>query len=214
MTVKDSPGVLEVLDRAEAMLRDVTSNLERTKASVLEMASEKPGVTVAELASEFHLSEEAVMAFVQTVGEVLGEDRSLSVEAARRGGLLAVASEAWENELGPLLSTAQVRELLGVSRQRVDELLRSKRLIALTDGASHRQYPAFQFHDGKPLGSLVAAFWTIADEALSPWTAASWCVAPDDDALDGLSPVAWARGGHDDEELSRVARQDAARLNR
>jgi len=123
MIVKDRPGVLEALDRAEAMLRDVTSDLERTKASVLKMAGEQPGVTVAELASEFHLSEDAVVAFVQTVGELLGEDRSLSVEAARRGGLLAAASQAWEHELGPLLGTAQVRELLGVSRQRVDESL-------------------------------------------------------------------------------------------
>jgi len=130
MVVKDRPEVFEVLDRAEAALREATSDVERTKA-ILEMVREKPGITVAELASQFHLSEEAVIAFVQTVGEILGADRSLSVEAARRGGLLAAASQAWENELGPLLGTAEVRELLGVSRQRVDELLRSKRLIAL-----------------------------------------------------------------------------------
>ncbi len=213
MTVKDRAEVFEALNRAEAVLREATSDVvERTKAA-LEMIREKPGITVAELASQFHLSEEAVIAFVQTVGELLGADRSLSVDAARRGGLLAAASQAWENELGPLLSTAAVRELLGVSRQRVDELLRSKRLIALSDSAGHRQYPAFQFHDGRPLGSLVAAFWTVADTAISPWTAASWCVAPDDDALDGLSPVAWARGGRDDADLARVARQDAARLD-
>ncbi len=119
MAVKDRLEVFEVLDRAEAALREATSDVERTKA-ILEMVREKPGITVAELASQFHLSEEAVIAFVQTVGELLGADRSLSVEAARRGGLLAVASQAWENELGPLLGTAEVRELLGVSRQRVE----------------------------------------------------------------------------------------------
>jgi len=137
MVVKDRPEVFEVLDRAEAALREATSDVERTKA-ILEMVREKPGITVAELASQFHLSEEAVIAFVQTVGEILGADRSLSVEAARRGGLLAAASQAWENELGPLLGTAEVRELLGVSRQRVDELLRSKRLIAPATASTRR----------------------------------------------------------------------------
>ncbi len=213
MVVKDSPEVFEALDRAEAALREAASDVERTKASILEIVRERPGITVAELASQFHLSEDAVIAFVQTVGELLGADRSLSVEAARRGGLLAAASQAWENELGPLLDTAEVRELLGVSRQRVDELLRSKRLIALLDSAGHRQYPAFQFHDGRPLQSLIAAFWTLADAAISPWTAASWCIASDDDALEGLSPVAWAHDGRDDADLARVARQDAARLD-
>jgi hypothetical protein len=124
---------------------------------------------------------------------------------------LAATSQAWESELGPLLSTTDVRELLGVSRQRVDELLRAKRLIALLDSAGRRRYPAFQFHDGQPLQSLIAAFWTLAGAAISPWTAASWCTGPDD-ALNGLSPVAWAHAEHDAAHLARVARQDAARL--
>jgi hypothetical protein len=212
MAVKVRSEVVEALDRAESALREATSDVERTKASFLELVGEKPGITVAELAAQFHLSEDAVVAFAQTAGELLGQDRSLSVEAARRGALLAAASQAWESELGPLLSTTDVRELLGVSRQRVDELLRSKRLIALLDSAGHRQYPAFQFHDGQPLQSLVAAFWTVAGAAISPWTAASWCSAPDD-ALKGLSPAAWAHGGRDAADLARVARQDAARLD-
>src|ERR1039457_1004488 len=101
MTVKDRPEVFEALDRAESALREATSDVERTR-KVLERVGEKPGITVAELASQFHISEDAVVAFAQTVGELLGQDRSLSVQAARRGGLLAAASQAWENELGPL----------------------------------------------------------------------------------------------------------------
>jgi plasmid maintenance system antidote protein VapI len=213
MVVKDGSDVVKALGRAESALREATVDLERTRASVLDLVTQKPGITVAELASQFHLSEDAVVAFVQTVGELLGEERSLTVAAAQRGALLAAAGQAWENELGPLLGTADVRELLGVSRQRVDELLRSKRLIALPDSAGRRRYPAFQFHDGQPLRSLIAAFWTIADAAISPWTAASWCTAPDEDALEGLSPVAWARGDRDADQLARAARQDAARLN-
>lgn len=126
--------------------------------------------------------------------------------------MLAAAEQVWENEIGPLLTSAQVRELLGdVSRQRVDELLRARRLIGLRDNAGRRRFPAFQFRDGRPLEPLVAAYWTLADGALSDWTAASWCVAPDE-ALDGRSPVQWARDQGDAARLARVARQDAARL--
>jgi hypothetical protein len=214
MAVKASSEALDALDRAESALREATSDVERTRASISELAKEKPGITLAELAAQSHVSEDALVAFAQTVGALLGRERSLSVDAARRGALLAAAGQAWESELGPLLSTADVRELLGVSRQRVDELLRSRRLIALLDSAGRRRYPAFQFHDGRPLQSLVAAFWSIADAAIDPWTAASWCTAADDDALEGHSPAAWARDGRDATLLARVARQDAARLGR
>jgi hypothetical protein len=196
----------------EAVARfDVLARLEQ-RTSILQGVEEKPSATVAELAAESHLSEEALVAFLETVGEVLGSEHSLSVDAARRGALLAASGQAWENELGPLLGTRDVRRLLGVSRQRVDELLRSRRLIALPDDAGHRRYPMFQFHNGRPLTALIAAFWTVADGTLSPWSAAAWCTAPDEDGLDGLSPVAWASAGSDAERLARVARQDAARL--
>jgi hypothetical protein len=126
--------------------------------------------------------------------------------------VLAVAEEVWEGELGPLLSSAQVRELLGgVSRQRVDELLRSHRLIGVSDSGGRRRFPAFQFAGGRPLAPLIDAFWMLADGAVEGWTAASWSVAADD-ALDGITPAQWAREGRDPERLRRVAAQDAARL--
>jgi hypothetical protein len=213
MALNDRAKLVEVLDRTEAALPEATSDVRRTRDTLVELISAQPGITVRELAERFHVSEDAVVAFVQTAGELLG-DRPLSVEAARRAGMLAAAAQAWENELGPLLSSGQVRELLGdVSRQRVDELLRSRRLIGLRDSAGRRQFPTFQFHDGRPLESLVAAYWNVADGAASDWTAASWCVSPDD-TLDGRSPAQWARQRRDADTLARVARQDAARLSR
>lgn len=208
MGVKEHEEFAEALGRAEEALRAATDDLERARRRLLERDS---GITVRELAERYSVSEEALLAFVETTSELLGE-RSLSVGAARRGALLAAAEQAWENELGPLLSSAQVRELLGdVSRQRVDELLRARRLIGMRDSGGRRRFPAFQFRDGRPVESLVAAYWTVADGAVSDWTAASWCVSPDA-ALDGRSPVRWARDGLDEQRLARVARQDAARL--
>jgi hypothetical protein len=213
MAVKDHDELLEAIDRTEAALRKATEDLERARNALRTTVSESYDITVRELAEQFQISEDAVRAFVQTAGELLGE-RGLSVDAARRAGMLAAAAEAWENELGPLLSSSQVRTLLGdVSRQRVDELLRSRRLIGLRDRGGRRQFPSFQFHDGRPLAPLVAAYSTVADGAVSDWTAASWCVSPDQ-ALEGRTPAQWAREGLGSERLATVAHQDAARLAR
>jgi plasmid maintenance system antidote protein VapI len=204
MAVKDQDELIRQLETARQAL-------DRARASVLQEVAESPGITVHELSERFHVPEDSVLAFVQTAGELMG-DRPLDAETARRAALVAVAGQVWENELEPLLSSSQVGELLGgVSRQRVDELLRSRRLIGLRDSGGRRRFPAFQFVDGQPLQPLISAFWTVADAAVSDWTAASWCVAPDD-ALEGLTPVEWARSHEDGERLQRIAHQDAARL--
>jgi hypothetical protein len=168
---------------------------------------------IRELLGKFEVSEDAVVAFVQTVSELFG-DKQLSVKDAQRAGILAAAGTSWENELGPLVSSADVRQLLGdVSRQRVDELLRARRLIGLRDRAGRRRFPLFQFVDGQPIDALIVAYWTVADGAANQWTAASWCVSPDP-ALQGTSPAQWAKARKDPERLLTVARQDAARLAR
>lgn len=213
MAVKGNEALVEALDRTDAALRDAAADLASTRRALRELAPESPGLTVRDLAERFHVSEEAVVAFARTAGELLGE-RPLTVDAARRAGMLAAAAQVWENEVGPLLDSAQVRGMLGdVSRQRVGELLRARRLVGLRDGTGRRRFPTFQFHDGRPLKPLVTAFWTVADTAASDWTAASWCVSADV-ALEGRSPAQWARDGGDADRLARVARQDAARLAR
>jgi hypothetical protein len=206
---------MNVKDRAAAQdkLRAATDHLEAARALVSEITdADPPSLTFHELTDRFGVSEEVVVVLLETLSELVGE-AGITVKDARRAGMLAAAGQAWENELGPSLSSAQVRELLGdVSRQRVDELLREHRLIGLRDSSGRRRFPAFQFQDdGRPIEALVAAYWTLADAAISDWTAASWCVAADD-ALDGRSPLAWAREHRDPERLARVAAQDAARL--
>lgn len=211
MTVKGHEELVEALDRAEESLRAITEELERTKAAVQEEAVQASGSTVRELAERANVSEEVVVAFAETAGALLA-DRSLTVPSARRAALLAVSEEVWEHELGPLLSSADVRELLGdISRQRVDELLRARRLIGLRDSAGRRRFPAFQFRDGRALEALAAAYWMVADAVASDWTAASWLVSPDQ-ALGGRSPVQWVRDGRDAGRLFTVAGQDSARL--
>jgi hypothetical protein len=211
MGVKEHDDLVETLERTQSRLREVSDELGEAQAAVIEALAERPGRSVGEVAANFGVDEEALVALLETLRDVLG-DRSLSASVARRAALIAASAQAWEDELGPLLTSTQVRDMLGgVSRQRVDELLRGQRLIGLRDRSGRRQFPAFQFHDGRPLEDLVGAYWTVAHGAVSEWTAAAWCTAADD-ALDGLSPVTWAREGRDPARLAVVARQDSARL--
>jgi hypothetical protein len=211
MSVKDRDQPLEALDQRLEELRELTRSLEQARDAIAGLCQDDAHAAVRDVAERYNISDEALIAFVENAGELLN-GKELSVEDARRAGMLAAASAAWEHELGPLLTSAQVRELLGnVSRQRVDELLRSRRLIGMSDRSGRRRFPLFQFRDGRPTETLVAAYWTVADGGADEWTAASWCVAPHP-ALDGSSPVQWSKSDGDAELLVRVARQDAARF--
>jgi hypothetical protein len=218
MPVKDRDELAEVLGKAREALGDAAQEITDDLARILEQVDaalarlrDEASTTSRDLAERFNLSEEALVAFAQTVAELL-DGESLTVRAARRGAMLAAADRAWEGELGPLLPSAQVRNLLGdVSRQRVDELLRAKRLIGLRERSGRRSYPLFQFDDGRPSEPLIHAFYTIVDAGLDEWSAASWCVRPDP-ALGGDSPAQWVRARSDLERLAEVARQDARRF--
>jgi hypothetical protein len=155
--------------------------------------------------------EPAATAFAATLQEVLG-DRPVETEAARRAALQAAAELVWEDTLGPLLSGQQARELLGgVSRQRLDQLVKAGRVIALEERSGARRFPAWQFRDGGVLETLVAAHREFVDVGESPWAGAAWCVHSHPQ-LAGQSPIEWAVGGGAAERLELVAYRDASRL--
>ena len=189
MAVKDKRDAEEAIREAQQALGEAEESLKRARED----------------------SDPWVDAFAQTVRRLIGSE-GLSPEAARRAALLAVSETVWGDHLGPTLRSADVGALLGgVTRQRVSELAREHRLIALRERSGRTQFPAMQFRDGEPLQPLVKAFWIVADAPVDPWTAASWSVSPHD-GLDDLSPAQWARGDRDADQLLRVAGRDAARL--
>jgi hypothetical protein len=209
MAVKDIDESREALRGIREALRAAEDRLEELDGTLGDATEPDESLTVRELAEQFNVSEDAVRAFAQTAGELL-DGEPLSPADARRAAMVAAAGVVWERALGPLLSAGQVRELLGVSRQRVDELLRAKRLIGLRERSGRRRYPLFQFDDGRPIEPLVKAFYTVTP-GLDEWSAASWCTHSDP-ALDGLAPAQWARSGRDPERLALIARQDARRF--
>jgi hypothetical protein len=232
MAVKEQPAqeLTGSLERLEGRLRDAEDELQASRelAERFAAVAEREGqagelgrslltalggadpMTAADIAEYLDVSGPALRTFLATVFELLG-NRPLSEDAARRGALVAVSQEVWENELGALLSSAQARELLGgVTRQRVDEMLRSQRLVGLLDSSGRRRYPAFQFRDGRPLTDLIDAFWVLAG-VITDWSAAAWCTSPDP-ALDDRTPVEFAAADGDRDRLMLLARRDAARL--
>jgi hypothetical protein len=133
--------------------------------------------------------------------------------AVRRAARLAVAEQAWRQRLGELLETADVMELLGVSRQRVSKLVGEHRLIALPQDGRLR-FPAWQFvlQHRNARERLAQAHAALVETGhVSPWSAASWCVA-DHPELEGHDPVSWLQDGRDGDTLLAVAGRDAARL--
>lgn len=160
----------------------------------------------------------AAAAFDATLAElgVDGDDPAIDVRSlGRRAALLAVADTVWHRHLGPLLTTKQVAELLGVgTRQAVNDRVRRHRLLALPSGDRDLAYPAFQFDErGMPYAALAPVLEAFAAARLSPPTISSWFVTPQP-ALDGDTPAAWLSHGGDRERLVGAARRTASRTAR
>ncbi len=184
----------------------------RSPHAELRAALEQSLRAIDELAAGVPAPSPAELAFIETVRETLGDERRLTPEAARRGALLAIASQAWDDAFDGLLDSADVRELLGLrSRQAVDARLKAHALIGLQDQAGRWRFPAFQFDGPAVTTPLVDAYWGVI-AGLEPWAAASWCVSAHDD-LDGLSPRQWIAEHGDQDRLNLVVDRDAARLS-
>lgn len=163
----------------------------------------------------------AAAAFDETLAELgfnehdpeIGDPRSLG----RRAALFAVAGTLWGRHLGPLLTTTQVAELLGVStRQAVSDRVKRHRILALPAGERDLAYPAFQFSESgkrKPYPAMPPVLEVLSPAGLSPHTIASWFVTPQRD-LDDATPVEWMAERRDVDRLLTAARRTAARTSR
>jgi hypothetical protein len=102
------------------------------------------------------------------------------VAICRRGEILAYMlprRSPWAKVLGPVYSTAQVKSLLGGSRQAVNDRVRRRTLLALRTTDDHLVYPSFQFEGTKVLPGLAEVLQAVGD-VVDNWTLASWLVAP------------------------------------
>lgn len=87
---------------------------------------------------------------------------------------------------GGTLSSEQVAEVLGISRQAVDKRRSSNQLLALTQGRRGYSYPSFQFEDGKSIAGLEDVLAQL--KALDPWMQMVFFTSPNE-RLDGKAPI-------------------------
>ena len=79
---------------------------------------------------------------------------------------------------GGSLTSEQVSEVLGISRQAVDKRRASNQLLALTQGKRGYSYPSFQFEDGKTITGLEEVLGELED--LDPWMQMVFFTSPNE----------------------------------
>jgi hypothetical protein len=97
---------------------------------------------------------------------------------------------------GGALTSEQVAEVLGISRQAVDKRRASNQLLALTQGRRGYSYPNFQFDDGKTVDGLEEVLGELS--ALDPWMQLAFFTSANE-RLGGSAPLEKLQKGHKDE---------------
>jgi hypothetical protein len=94
--------------------------------------------------------------------------------------------------VGGALTSEQVAEVLGISRQAVDKRRASNRLLALTQGRRGYSYPSFQFEDGKTITGLEEILEELKE--LDPWMQLVFFTTPSE-RLGERAPVEKLKNG-------------------
>lgn len=116
----------------------------------------------------------------------------------------------WARQIGPFYDTAAVRVLFGSSKAAVSDRVRRGTLLGALTAGGPMVYPVFQF-DGRDVHPGIKA--TLAEfkgAGIDAWSVASWFTVPAAD-LDGTTPAAWVRAGHDISAARELARETVER---
>lgn len=158
----------------------------------------------------------AARAFRETLAR-LEIDREPGLEDpgafGRRAAILAAADVLWRRQLGRLLSSEEVRQLLGVgTRQAVSDFVKRRRLLAIRGTDGRLLFPAFQFTAaGRPLAALEAILSAFARAGVDGLTIASWFTSPQD-LLEDRTPADWLQSGGAGALVIEAARRTASEL--
>ncbi|MBV9488502.1 MAG: hypothetical protein JO069_02100 [Verrucomicrobia bacterium] len=109
--------------------------------------------------------------------------------ALERGKL---ARSVLEEEEGGAKSSEQIAELLGITRQAVDQRRRSRRLVAWQDAASHWRFPVWQFDPvtARPYPGLDSILAALPGD---PWSDMIFFLSNDETL--GARPLDFLRSG-------------------
>lgn len=121
------------------------------------------------------------------------------------------ASEIWRAALGDLLTVAEAAALLRRDPDGVGHDVAQGVLLGLPTVDGTTVLPAWQFVHGRPLPRLRELIEVLAPVCVTPYTVASWFVAPQP-LLEGRTPAEWLAEARNPELAVEAARRQASKL--
>lgn len=128
------------------------------------------------------------------VGEYSNDER-VALEIASLLQLFALRRRMLQDAL----STSQVAEMMGVSRQTPHDRLKAGLLLGVLDN-SVLKFPAWQFDAAGPNGVVQGLPEVLSTLKCSPFAKMSWLASPND-VFDGLKPIEVLKMGRTSEVL-------------
>ncbi len=117
---------------------------------------------------------------------------------------------ALANKVGPFYDTTGLTSWLGVSRQALDNKVRTGRLLGCLTSERVRLYPTWQFTDeGELLPGLIDVLRTLRSGTEDGWTMALWLLTELEE-LDNMNAASWLGHRRDPDPVLELARFDAA----
>jgi hypothetical protein len=167
--------------RALRVLKNLEEDLSNTR--IEEAASAR---------TDFEVLVDALLASSR-LGEEISDDPFAS---AKLRGLKR--KQQMLEQSGGTMTSEQVSELLGISRQAVDKRRSSDQLLALSPGKRGYAYPRFQFDEGKTLQGLEDVLKEL--RTLDPWMQLIFFTS-ENERLSGKTPIKALQSGHAKEVL-------------
>ena len=136
------------------------------------LAPERPGWSPAAYVDEFVAELRLLIRPVDNLDDLRARYGTAKDLAERVAHLLPVLAP-FGDAIGPVYTTAQVRELLGASRQAISDRVYRGRLLALRTANGRLVYPTFQF-DGDGVRDGIATILQSVGPVEDPWALAAW----------------------------------------
>jgi hypothetical protein len=125
---------------------------------------------------------------------------------AERVAAVVPAASPWGSTIGPVYRQASLADARGHSRQAIADLVKKRRVLALTTSDGHVVIPAFQLDTRlRPLRGLPEVLQILTPDVVDEWMLASWLTAPHA-SLGGRSVVDYLAAGNKPAKALSVAK--------
>jgi hypothetical protein len=141
------------------------------------IAQKKPKGT-----SEYVILARAIDSFIPQSKARIDEEKAREIVLARG----ALARKRLEKAEGGAIAAEDVADLLGLSRQGVDYLRKTKRIVAWRVGTGKWHYPLWQFHAGRVRRGISECLKELPSD--DPWSHMIFFLSPRE-SLSGRRPL-------------------------